>query len=184
MTNDLIGQLRELMEDAHQLPWTATSYTDAADGSTGWEIQPVDDAESDDPASWEAAERASAALIVAAVNALPELLDTIRTLTDERDAAIRALDAERSSRPKAGLWLVEELSGGRSMRWIAAGDVPDPLPVAQLERHREAMQRAAADALNLGWRSDGQGSQYRILPSAARLVDALIAAVAAEMEAA
>ena len=181
MTNDLIGQLRELMEDAHQLPWTATSYTDAADGSTGWEIQPVDDAESDDPASWEAAERASAALIVAAVNALPELLDTIRTLTDERDAAIRALDAERSSRPKAGLWLVEERPGGRSMRWIAAGDVPDPLPVAQMERHREVMLRAIA-AFDVSWYVDDHGVRYRTLPSAAEIVDAIIAAVSAEMD--
>ena len=113
---------------------------------------------------------------------MARLMDTIAELTRERGDALRELERERASRPTPGLWLVEDRTTGWSGRWIAAGDVPDPLPVAALERHRDAMQRAVAASLDAGWRSDGQGSQFRFLPSAAAIVSAIIAAVAAEME--
>lgn len=113
---------------------------------------------------------------------MARLMDTIAELTRERGDALRELERERASRPTPGLWLVEGRTTGWSGRWIAAGDVPDPLPVAALERHRDAMQRAVAASLDAGWRSDGQGGQYRVLPSVAAIVSAIIAAVAAEME--
>ncbi|MCZ7598400.1 MAG: DUF4826 family protein [Gammaproteobacteria bacterium] len=103
---------------------------------------------------------------------MARLMDTIAELTRERGDALRELERERASRPTPGLWLVEGRTTGWSGRWIAAGDVPDPLPVAALERHRDAMQRAVAASLDAGWRSDGQGANIGFcrawLPSSAR----------------
>lgn len=95
-------------------------------------------------------------------------------MTDDLINHLTHLLSDASPQP----WRVD----GDSRRRIAVGDVPDPLPIAQLERHREAMQRAVAEAFDVSWHVDDHGIKYRTLPSVGAVVDAMIAAVVAEME--
>ena len=51
--------------------------------------------------------------------------------------------------PTAGLWLVEETRGGKSshvfVRQEKVAELPDPLPAAALERHRDTIAAALMD---------------------------------------
>jgi hypothetical protein len=65
---------------------------------------------------------------------------------------------------------VYEVTDGRWNAMLRLGDVPDPMPVAALERHRDAIGNAALEIMN-GWR-DG------VPTSPNDVADAIIAAVA------
>lgn len=117
-----------------------------------------------------------AAVVVAALaNQVLDQERAIRELTRARDAALRALEEERASLPKPGVWLVEE-SSGWSGRWIAVADTPDPLAVAAIERHRVAMVGAVLRALSGTTTTGVDGAEQRVMPSAWAIVDAVIAA--------
>lgn len=49
--------------------------------------------------------------------------------------------------PKPGVWLVQEFPGGFRRAWIQIGDVPDPMPLAAIERRRSTMVIAVYDLL-------------------------------------
>lgn len=56
---------------------------------------------------------------------------------------IEELDRERKLFPSDGVWLVEsEDSGARSMRIAQLGEVPDPIALASIARHSDAIVRA------------------------------------------
>lgn len=65
---------------------------------------------------------------------------------------------------------VYEVKDGRWNAMLRLGDVPDPMPVAALERHRDAIGRAVLEIMN-GWR-DG------VPTSPGDVADAIIAEVA------
>jgi len=95
----------------------------------------------------------------------------VAQLTNERDNALRALDRERESLPREGLWIVTEESG-RRMRWIAVADLPDPITMARLERLRDTMAVAILRVFReyAEKRRDG----YMVFPSAYAVTDAIM----------
>lgn len=138
-TEKLVQELRGLLAAANRLPWQ--TY----DRGIGWEVH-------DDfgfPVNSECKEtfaRPDAALIVAAVNALPALLDAL-----ERDAA--EIERLRDKYADACSNALTAAADKRRLDWL--GDPNNPigcvqLPTACVERNLHSLRDAIDDAMRVG----------------------------------
>lgn len=81
------------------------------------------------------------------------------------------LRRERQVFPSAGVWLVEELRGGRSECRIAQlGELPDPLAFAALARHRDAIAGAIAGCWQV-YRERGRQAPLEVADAILRALD-------------
>jgi hypothetical protein len=83
--------------------------------------------------------------------------------------------------PADGIWYVAD---GRSSLIMRVGDIPDPMPLAQLERYRDlaanAMREHYENSVRQTLKREKDGSVSIVTPSLGEMVDAFFKAVAME----